>query len=117
MPKRIAHKKPEVRKLTGSGRFIRKWRERDPRELSQEDLAELIGSSGASISRIESGDQPCTDDTADAIAHVLKIDKHSLLYRDPDDPETIWPYWDKANEAERKMLVGIAKTIIGQTGT
>lgn len=111
MPRRIALQKKKVRGRT----FIRQWREF--RGLSQEKLGELIGTTGTSISRIENGEQPYTQDTLEAIARVLKTDVESLLRRDPTHPETIWPLWDIANEAQRGMIVDIAKTIIGKTET
>jgi transcriptional regulator with XRE-family HTH domain len=90
--------------------FIRQWRE--DRDKTLEWLAEKIGITHASLSRIERGLQPYSQAILEAIAAELSTDVASLLTRDPTDPETIWPIWDKAKPAERKKIVDIAKTII-----
>lgn len=94
--------------------FIRQWREH--REKTLEYLAEKIGITHASLSRIERGLQPYSQPIVESIAKELATDVSSLLNRDPNDPEAIWSIWDQAKPAERKMIVDIAKTII-KTGT
>lgn len=89
---------------------IRQWREH--RENTLEELAEKIGITHASLSRIERGIQPYSQAILEAIAKELATDVPSLLTRDPVDPEAIWGIWDKAEPGERKMIVDIAKTII-----
>lgn len=84
--------------------------------LSQEALGERLETSGASISRIENGTQPYTQDTLEALADALMTDPASLLMRNPDDPEAIWSLWDAAKPGERKMIVDIARTVT-KTGT
>ena len=110
MSKRIGFQKPRARRRT----FIREWREY--RGLSQEALGERLETSGASISRIENGTQPYTQDTLEALADALMTDPASLLMRNPDDPEAIWSLWDAARPGERKMIVDIARTVT-KTGT
>lgn len=110
MSKRIGFQKPRARRRT----FIREWREY--RGLSQEALGERLETSGASISRIENGTQPYTQDTLEALADALMTDPASLLMRNPDDPEAIWSLWDAAKPGERKMIVDIARTVT-KTGT
>jgi transcriptional regulator with XRE-family HTH domain len=90
--------------------FIRQWREH--REKTLEYLAEKIGITHASLSRIERGLQPYSQAILEAIAKDLATDVPSLLTRDPGDPEAIWSIWDKAKPGERKMIVDIAKTIV-----
>ena len=62
MPPRIAFQKKRARRRT----FFKQWRVH--RGLSQEQLAERLGTSVASISRIESGGQPYTQDV---LAEIL----------------------------------------------
>lgn len=111
MPKRIGFQKKHDRQKT----FIREWR--DFRNLSQEALGERMGTSGGSISRIETGEQPYTQDTLEALAEALNTDPASLLMRDPTDGDAIWSVWDQAKEGDRRKIVDIAKTIVGKTGT
>jgi transcriptional regulator with XRE-family HTH domain len=77
MPHRIAFAKK--RRPT----FFKQWRAH--RGLSQERLAERLDTSVASVSRIESGRQPYTQDYLEALASVLQTDPVSLLTRDPFD--------------------------------
>ena len=110
MAHRIAFKRPRQRRRT----FFKEWREF--RDLSQERLAERLETSVASVSRIESGKQPYTQDYLEALAHAMQTDPASLLMRDPSDPDAIWSIWDNAKPGERRMIIDLAKTVI-KTGT
>lgn len=110
MPPRIAFQKKRARRRT----FFKEWREH--RELSQQQLADRLDTSVASISRIESGTQPYTQDVLEALADALGTDPASLLMRNPDDPEAIWSLWENAKPGQRKMIVDIARTVT-KTGT
>ncbi len=99
--------------------FIRQWREF--RGLTLEQLADRVGEvlggfTHASLSRIERGLQPYSQDILEAIANALQTDVASLLNRDPSDPEGIWSIWEQAKPGERKMIVELAKTV-RKTGT
>ena len=63
--------------------FFEQWRVH--RGLSQEHLAKRLGTSVASVSRIETGRQPYTQDYLEALASVLRTDPVSLLTREPFD--------------------------------
>lgn len=110
MPKRIAFQRPRQRRRT----FFKEWRLH--RGLSQEQLAERLGTSVPSISRIEKGIQPYTQDVLEALADALMTDPASLLMRNPIDPEAIWSLWDAAKPGERQMIVDLARTVT-KTGT
>ncbi len=84
--------------------------------LSQERLAERLDTSVASVSRIETGRQPYTQDYLEALASALQTDPASLLMRNPDDPEAIWSIWDNAKQGERKKILDMARSIV-KTGT
>jgi transcriptional regulator with XRE-family HTH domain len=111
MAPRIGFQKPGKRRRT----FIKQWR--IFRDLSQEALGERLGTSGGSISRIENGQQPYTQDTLEALAEALMTDPASLLMRNPTDEDAIWSVWESAKEGDRRKIVDIAKTIVGKTGT
>lgn len=110
MPTRIAFQKKRPRRRT----FFKQWRQY--RGLSQEQLANRLDSSVASISRIESGTQPYTQDVLEALADALQTDPASLLMRNPLDEEAIWSLWERAKPGERQMIVEIARTVT-KTGT
>jgi transcriptional regulator with XRE-family HTH domain len=61
--------------------FIAQWREF--RGLSQEDLADRMGTTGASVSRVESGRTPYSQDWLEAAAEVLGCTPADLISRDP----------------------------------
>lgn len=94
--------------------FIRQWRE--ARGLTLEQLAERIGTTHASLSRIERGKQPYTQPMLESIADALAVDVASLLMRDPSEEEGIWSVWDQAKPGEKRMIVDLARTVI-KTGT
>jgi transcriptional regulator with XRE-family HTH domain len=98
MPPRIAFPKKRSRRRT----FFKEWRLH--RGLSQEQLADRLETSVASISRIEKGTQPYTQDVLEALAEALNTDPASLLMRNPADPEAIWSLWDNAKPGERQMI-------------
>jgi len=94
--------------------FIREWRQ--SRGLTLEQLANRIGITHASLSRIERGRQPYSQPLLEALADALQTEPASLLMRNPTDPEGIWSVWDQAKPGERRQIVEIAKTLI-KTGT
>ena len=108
MPHRIAFERK--RRPT----FFKQWRIH--RQLSQERLAERLDTSVASVSRIETGRQPYTQDYLEALASALQTDPASLLMRNPEDPEAIWSIWDNAKQGERKKILDMARSIV-KTGT
>lgn len=110
MPKRIALQKPKQRRRT----FFRQWREF--RGLTQEQLAGRLETSVASISRIEKGTQPYTQDVLEALAEALMTDPASLIMRNPEEPEAIWSIWDKAKQGERELIEQLARSVV-KTGT
>ena len=63
--------------------FLAQWRQY--RDLSQEDLADLLGTSGATISRVESGQRPYSQDFLEAAAEALGCTPADILSRDPRD--------------------------------
>jgi transcriptional regulator with XRE-family HTH domain len=110
MPRRIAFQKPRARRRT----FFKEWRVH--RGLSQEQLADRLETSVASISRIEKGSQPYTQDVLEALAEALMTDPASLLMRNPEDPEAMWSIWEQAKKGERQLIEELARSVV-KTGT
>lgn len=89
-----------------SRHFIKDWREL--KNMTQEQLAAAIGSTSASISRIENGAQPYTQDSLEAIARVLDVSPADLLASAPGDaPEAA----DEPQEPFNRAL--LALTVAG----
>lgn len=51
--------------------------------MSQDDLADKIGTTGATVSRTESGQHPYSQDYMEAVADVLGCTASDLISRDP----------------------------------
>lgn len=106
---RTRFKRPAYRQT-----FIRQWREH--RGLTQEALAERVGTTHATLSRLERGKHPYGQELLERIADALRTDVASLLMRDPSDSEALWSIWEHAEAGERRMIIEIAKTVT-KTGT
>lgn len=65
-----------------AGHFIREWR--NDRKLTQEKLAEKIGSTSGAISQLENGIINYTQPTLEAIAKALGCQPGDLLNRRPE---------------------------------
>lgn len=94
--------------------YIREWRKY--REMSLERLADRLGTSHATLSRVERGRQPWNERLLYDLAEALQTDWQSLLMRDPTDPEGLWSIWDQAKPGERRQIIEHAKIIL-KTGT
>lgn len=110
MSQRIGYRPKRPRRRT----FLKQWREY--RKLTQDELAERLETSKASISRIEGGTQAYTQDFLEAAAEALRTDPASLLMRDPTDENAVWSIWNDAKIGERQMIENIVRTVI-KTGT
>jgi transcriptional regulator with XRE-family HTH domain len=93
--------------------FLRAWREH--RGLTLEQLAEFIGVTYPTLSRIECGKSPYSQGILEGYADRLSTDVASLLMRNPQE-DGIWSLWERAKPGERRMILEIAKTIV-KTGT
>jgi len=94
--------------------FIREWRKH--RGLTLQQLADRIGTTHATLSRLERGLQPYSQGLLEAIADALMVDVADLHVRDPSDPDGIWSIWELAKPAQRRQIVEIARTLLA-TGT
>jgi transcriptional regulator with XRE-family HTH domain len=101
--------------LTAKGRrafrqtFIRQWREH--RQMTLEQLAQQVGISYASLSRIERGVQPYSQMILEALAEALQTDVACLLVCEPADGHAIWSIWEQAKPQERRLIVDLANTV------
>ncbi len=101
--------KPQRRRL-----FVREWREY--RELTQEQLAERVGQSVSNISQLERGLQGYSQEGLEKLADALRCDVGHLFMVDPTKDDAIWSIWERAEEGQRREIVGYAKGIVRRTG-
>jgi transcriptional regulator with XRE-family HTH domain len=107
MPIRL--KKPGPR----NRHFIGPWRRF--RGLTQEQLGERIGMSKASISRIENGETPYTQDVLETLAIVLNTTPASLLAEDPRAEDGAWQLLAKLRQfspSEQRQALAILDALV-----
>lgn len=102
-------------KKRGPGHFIRSWRKH--KDFTLERLASRVGTTHATLSRIERGKIPYSQPLLEALADALETTPASLIMRDPLAPKSIWDIWEGIPPAERdsaiKALAGFSKTGTG----
>ena len=90
--------------------FIREWRKH--RGYTQGQLAEMVGTSTATISRIEKLEQPYTQDLLELLSEALMVEPATLIMRMPGDQGSIWSLWERATPAQRQRLEEVANIMM-----
>lgn len=111
MPRKIAS--PTERRP----HFIKEWREH--RGLTQQKLADRVGTSKQSISRIEKGEQPYTQESLEALADALNTSPADLISRDPQrEPDLpIFDLPDSDRERLRKYVRALRLMRVSDDGS
>jgi transcriptional regulator with XRE-family HTH domain len=108
----VAHN-VHMAKKKDPGHFIRAWRKSIP-GLTLERLAERVGTTHATLSRIERGKVPYSQPLLEALAEAMGTTPASLIMRDPSRPGSIWDVVEQIPLSERenaaKALEGFKKT-------
>lgn len=93
---------------------LRAWREF--RQMTQEQLADAIGSSKATIGHLENGNRRLSDKWLRKLAPILRTTPGYLLEHDPNDlPTDMLDIWSEIPEAERARALEVLKAF--RTGT
>lgn len=98
--------------------YIRAWR--DKRGYTLDDMVgrlDVLGvkTTGASLSRIERGIQPYSQDTLEAIAEALNVTVADLLKNDPDVPEAeIFDLMRHLDERQKRQAESVLKAMFGE---
>lgn len=93
---------------------LRAWRKH--RGYSQAQLAERIGTTIATISRIETQKQNWDQEFLQIAADVLSCSPADLMVRDPTGPDPMWSVYDRLKPPERAQVVRIVRAL-ADTGT
>jgi len=104
MGKARPHPKPRAIPL-----HLKHWRKY--RNYSQERLAELIGTTAATISRIENGKQNWDQEFLKAAAAAFDCDPVDLLIRNPNDPAGIWTLWESLSQPQRSQATAVLEAL------
>jgi transcriptional regulator with XRE-family HTH domain len=94
--------------------FIAAWREF--RGMTQSELAEGIGYTTASLSRVENFKQAYNQPMLEAIGQVLHVSPADLLIHDPTAADPLGPILAEATASERLQIAALAETVLGFRG-
>ena len=83
--------------------------------MSLERLADRLGTTKASLSRIERGLQPYSQPILEALAEALACEPADLLMRNPTDPDGIWSIWDNIPAIDRPRAVAVLRAMLTDT--
>ena len=89
---------------------LRAWRKH--RGLTLQELADLAGTSYASISRAECQKQNWDQDFLQRVALALHCTPVDLLARAPGQADLIWSLWEEATFSERVQIEQHAQVIL-----
>jgi transcriptional regulator with XRE-family HTH domain len=99
----------------GGPNFLRAWR--TFRKLTQEQLAELVGTNPNMIQYLETGERGLSAKWLRRLAPALDTTPGMLLDHDPHQLDSdIIDIWSHAGAREKRQMSEIAKTIL-RTGT
>lgn len=88
---------------------LRAWREK--REMTQEQLAEAVGCSPASVGHWENGERRLTDKWLPKLAAALKTSSGYIIETDPDDVSAdILEIWSQIPEENRAQALAVLQT-------
>lgn len=93
---------------------LRAWRKH--RGYSQQQLAEIIGTTKATISRIETRKQNWDQAFLQAAADALRCSAADLFMRDPIE-QPLWSVLENLSPPERQQVLEVAQIISKRTGT
>jgi transcriptional regulator with XRE-family HTH domain len=95
--------------------YIRAWRKKRGYTIEQMvgRLAELgVETTGASISRIERGDQPYSQDILEGMAKALDVEAADLLRNDPTIPDAeIIDLMQHRSDVEKAQAAAVLKAL------
>lgn len=100
----------------GGPNYLKEWRRfRD--NMTQERLAELVGTNANMIGYLESGDRGLSAKWLRRLAKALNTTSGMVLEHNPFELDSdVVDIWVRANERERRQISDIAKTLV-RTGT
>lgn len=89
--------------------FLRDWRK--DRGLTLEQLASRIGSTGATVSRLERGQQPYSQPLLEALAEALNCQPADLIMRPPGASDRLKAVLDGLTEAEQARALAVIQAL------
>jgi transcriptional regulator with XRE-family HTH domain len=105
MPKRLGVPKNQPLRPTQ----FRAWRKF--RDLTQQQVADRIGTTKTRVSRKEAGKEPYDQYYLEALAAALNADVTSLLARDPSIEDSLYKLFDSLSEATRAKALEVVRAL------
>ncbi len=109
---------PRSRQKTQRQRtFLKEWREY--RNLTQEKAAERVGIEQPTLSRIERGISPYSQDFLERLADAYMCEPADLLIRNPLAPDAVWSIADnlrKATPEDRQRAAAVIDALLRKAG-
>lgn len=100
----------------GGPNHLRAWREK--RGMTQEELADAVGTNQNMIAYLETGERGLSAKWLRRLAVPLNTTPGMILDHDPNDlPADILEIWGTADARQRRQLVDIAKTLVTSSAT
>jgi len=84
---------------------MRAWRQH--RGYTLEQAAEMIGTTHATLSRIERGKLSYTQPLLEAAADAYRCEPADLIIRDPTQTDAIWSIWDQIDPVQRDQAAKV----------
>ncbi len=98
----------------GGPNHLRAWREF--KKLSQDELADAVGTTQSQIAHLEGGERALSAKWLRKLADALKTTPGHLLDHDPTTlPTDIVEIWLTASPDQRRQLIEMAKVIVRNT--
>ena len=95
----------------GGPNHLRAWREF--KKLSQDELADVVGTTQSQIAHLEAGERALSAKWLRKLADALKTTPGHLLDHDPSAlPTDIVEIWLAASPDERRQLINVANAIV-----
>jgi transcriptional regulator with XRE-family HTH domain len=110
---RIGMAQPGERKRGGT--FIRAWRQH--RGYTIDAAADAIGSTGATLSRIERGLQPYNQDLLESLAVLYDCQPHELVGVDPESAaHNVVRLFDHVSVREQQRIYRVVEAMVEAEG-
>jgi transcriptional regulator with XRE-family HTH domain len=95
----------------GGPNYLKAWREF--REMTQQELAEAVGTNSNMIGYLESGERGLSAKWLRRLAPALNTTSGMILDHDPNELDSdIIEIWAHADNKERQQLADVAKAVV-----
>ncbi len=114
MPLAVSHYANMTKRPAHGTHFLKEWREF--RKMTQEELAEALGTSKSVISEKETSTRGLSNKWLERLAPILRVQKGWILEQDPNSVSAdLLEIWGSIAEADRPRVLAILETFRKKT--